>query len=276
LASVQAQPLPNLPDETPIAVFADGVKLTMGEFKRLVAALPPENQQQAIQNRAQFLQQWGMMRKLSQMAEADKLEQTSPAKESLEYNRMVILSQAEMGHASTQVTVLPEDVSGFYETHKERYSQIKVKAIYIGFGGQKLNESAAQAKAAQIVAEARGGADFVKLVRAHSDDETSRAKDGDFATLRSTDNIPDAVKEAVFKLKERGISDPVRQPNGFYIFQADKIETRPFPQVRDEIFNELKQIHYGEWLERTKGQSAVAFPNPTFLGAYRVDTTPRK
>src|SRR5262249_66862 len=86
LAPVWAQPLPNLPDEKVVAIFSDGVKLTMGEFKRLLAALPPENQQQAAQNRAQFLQQWGMMRKLAQLAESEKLDQVSPAKESLEYN----------------------------------------------------------------------------------------------------------------------------------------------------------------------------------------------
>jgi hypothetical protein len=36
-------------------------------------------------------------------------------------------------------------------------------------------------------------------------DETSRQKDGDFATLRSSDNIPDAFRKAVFAMKLRGV-----------------------------------------------------------------------
>ena len=39
--------LPNVPDETVIAVFDDGTKLTMGEFKAYYGVLP-QNSQQSI------------------------------------------------------------------------------------------------------------------------------------------------------------------------------------------------------------------------------------
>ncbi len=279
LAPVWAQsapPLPNLSDETVVATFADGATMTMGEFKRICAVLPADNQQQALRNRGEFLKQWALLRQLAREAEAEKLDQLSPSKEALEYNRLAILSEARMRQAGSRILVLPSDVAKYYESNQDRYKQVHVKAIYIGFGGQKLTEAGAKLKASQIASQARGGADFVKLVRAHSDDETSKARDGDFAALRVSDNIPDAVRDAVFKLKEGQVSDPVRQPNGFYVFRAEKIEVRPLAAVRDDIFSELKNQRYGEWLEKTNREATVVFNSPAFLGAMPADTTPRK
>src|SRR5262249_46144202 len=145
---------------------------------------------------------------------------------------------------------------------------VKVKAIYVSFspdGKKGLTEAQAKAKADKILAQIRAGGDFVKLVRENSEDETSRAKNGDFATLRPTDNIPDAIRTAVFALKPGEVTEPVRQPSGFYLLHADEVNYRPFSQARDEIFNELKQQRYAQWLEKTNRETMVNF-NPAFLG----------
>jgi peptidyl-prolyl cis-trans isomerase C len=277
LASAWAQtPLPNLPDETVIATFDDGVTMTMGEFKRIYVVLPPETQKQAMQNRQSFLQQWALMRKLAKMAQDDKLDQLSPSKESLEYYRLAILSQAKMDDAAIHTAVLPSQVSEYYESHKDRYRQVRVKAIYIGLGGRKISDAEAKAKATRIAAQARAGADFTKLVRENSDDETSKAKDGEFVTLRANDNIPDAVRAAIFKLNRGEISDPVAQPNGYYIFRAEEISFRPYEDVRDDIFTELKQQNYAEWVEKTKRAASVAYNSLEFVGAVPLNTMQRK
>src|SRR6185369_14673256 len=49
-AQTPAAPLPDLPDETVVCTFDDGVKLSMGEFKKVYGALPPQLQQMAITN----------------------------------------------------------------------------------------------------------------------------------------------------------------------------------------------------------------------------------
>src|SRR6266542_6255693 len=70
-----APKMPELADETVVAILGDGTKFTMGDFKRVFAALPPPNQQMALRNRGEFLHQWEMMRRLMKMAEAAKLDQ---------------------------------------------------------------------------------------------------------------------------------------------------------------------------------------------------------
>ena len=266
-APAAAPQMPDIPDQTTIAVFDDGVKLTMGDFKKIFAVLPPDNQPLALRNRQTFLQQWAFMRKLAQMAEKQKLDLESPAREQLDYSRLMILSQAELAEALNSIIVEPAEIVKSYDTDKERFKEIRVKAIYVSFGkgGKAPSEDEAKAKAARLLAEIRGGADFVKLVKENSDDETSKAKDGDFATLRRNDNIPDAIRAAGFSLKQGEVTEPVRQPNGFYLLRAEEVQYRPLSQVRDEIFTELRQRHYSQWLEQTNKDAKVEFTSPAFL-----------
>ena len=266
-APAAAPQMPDVPDQAVIAVFDDGVKFTMGDFKKIFAILPPDNQPMALRDRKTFLQQWGFMRKLAQMAEKSKLDQESPSKEQIEYARMMVLSQAKLGDALNSIAVEPAEIVKFYDTDKDRFKEIRVKAIYVSFGqsGKSTTEDEAKAKATKLLAAIRGGADFVKLVKENSDDETSKAKDGDFATLRRNDNIPDAIRAAVFSLKQGEVTEPVRQPNGYYLLRAEEMRYRPLSQVRDEIFTELKQRHYSQWLEQTNKETKVEFTNPAFL-----------
>jgi parvulin-like peptidyl-prolyl isomerase len=274
----QPAPIPDLPEETVIATFDDGVKMTMGEFKRFYNVLPGENRAQILQNRVQFLQQWALMRKLARMAEEEKLGEFSPARDELEYHRLRILSQAKMDHHARQVLVLPSDVSKFYEENRNRYKQVRVKAIYIGFDGKKLADAGAKAKAAQIAAQARGGADFVKLVRAVSDDPTTKAKDGDYGIFRLSDLLPEEVRSVVFSLGEGQVSDPVRQSNGYYIFRIEKIDVQPLEDVRDAIFLEVRQNRFDEWMRALSREATVLYNSPAFIGAVPAGTTgaPRK
>jgi peptidyl-prolyl cis-trans isomerase C len=269
-------PLPDLDDDAVVAIFGDGTKFTMGNFKRIYEALPPANQQMALRNREQWLHQWELLRKLTKMAEDAKLDQESPYKETLAYGRMNVLATAQINAAINQVVVEPGDIVKYYDSNRQKYTQVKVKAIYIAFsddaagssaskGKKPLTEAEAKAKATKLVGAIKGGADFVKLVKENSDDETSREKDGDFATLRSSDNIPDAFRAAVFAMKKGDVSEPLKQPNGFYLLRAEEVTVRPLSEVRDEIYNDLKSTRSDEWLRGMDRDAKVQIVNPAFI-----------
>src|ERR1019366_7188320 len=111
-------------------------------------------------------------------------------------------------------------------------------------------EEEAKAKAEKLLAQARAGAEFKTLVKENSDDETSRDKSGDFGTWRGTDNVPDPMRPVVFGLKQGELGEPVRQAHGYYIFRADEVAFAPLAQVRDSIFQQLKQQHFQEWTQK--------------------------
>jgi len=268
--------MPDLPDDSVVAIFGDGTKFTMGDFKRVYSAMPPANQAMALRNREQWLHQWELLRRLTKLAEEEKLDQESPYKESLAYNRMTMLAQAEVNSVMNKIVIEPADIVKYYESNQPKYTVVRVKAIYIGFnddptasgaikGKKPLTEAEAKAKAAKLLAAIKGGADFVKLVKDNSDDETSREKDGDFATLHSTDNIPDAFRAAVFALKKGDVTEALKQPNGFYILRAEDVTVRPLSEVRDDIYNDLKNARSDQWLRGMDHDAQVQIVNPAFI-----------
>jgi parvulin-like peptidyl-prolyl isomerase len=278
--------MPDLPEDTVVAILGDGTKFTFGDFKRIYAALPPPNQQMAIRNREQFLHQWEMMRKLTKMAEAAKLDQESPYKEALEYGRMNVMAQAQITAVINAIQIEPDEIVKSYDANKKKFTQVKVKAIYIAFsddasgsatkGRRPLTEAEANTKATKLKASLNAGADFLKLVKENSDDETSRDKDGDFATLRFTDNIPDAFRNAVFALKKGEVSEPLKQPNGFYLLRAEEVTVRPLSEVRDDIFNDLKNERSTQWLDKINADAKVQIVSPEFVGRPATPPVPPK
>ncbi len=266
-----APSMPDLPDETVVAIFDDGSKFTMGDFKNILTALPQATRQMALIDRKNFVQWWAGMRRLAQMAEQDKMDQASPAKDQLAYNRIMILGQAKLNFALNSTSITPDDVAKSYEADKDSYKQVRVKAIYIAFGDspagkQSRSEAQAKQKADKLLEQIRGGADFVKLVKENSDDVTSREKDGDFATVHRTDGIPPAISAAVFALKKGETSEPVRQPNGYYLLRAEDVTYAPLDQVRSQIYANVQQRQYRQWLQQVTDNVKVQFPSAEFLG----------
>src|SRR6185436_18458677 len=145
-AAAPAPTLPDLPESTVIATFDDGVQVTMGEFRKIFAILPPQNQQMALRDRSGFLKQWAFMRKLSQMAGQQKLDQESPTKEALDYYHMMIMSQAKINDAVNSVTAEPGEIIKFYDVNEEKYKQVRVQTIYVSFTGNRAGPPATGGK----------------------------------------------------------------------------------------------------------------------------------
>lgn len=242
-----------------IVARVDGKDLTVEEIQKMISALPPPMQQTAARDRKQFLQQYALMQRLVAMAEKAKLDQQSPLKEAIAFGRMQALMNAQLDAAYKEIIITVDEQKRYYEEHKDDYAQAKVTVIYVSFSSapaasvgakRPLTEAQARAKIERIRAEIVAGADFVKMVKLHSEDATSAAKDGDFGTIRRTDNIPEAIRNVVFALKPKEISEPIRQPNGFYLFRLEEASTRSFEAVRDEIFTKQKEVRFKEWLAK--------------------------
>lgn len=261
------------PSPDTVVATIEGKKMTYGELERFMQGLPPQTRQTAMRNRKQFIQQFALMQRLSELAEKSKLDEKSPYKEAIAFNRMNILMQAQINETYNSFPVLHEEEQKFYEENKSKYEQVTLKVIYIPFSshaagaaaeGQKhLTEEEAKAKAEQLVKEIRGGADFVKLVRENSEDATSKAKEGDFGTLSRADNLPESIRSVVFNLKAGEVSEPVRQPNGFYIFRAEAVSAKPYAEVREQIFNELKNAKLKAWMDSTTKSLDIKFEEET-------------
>jgi peptidyl-prolyl cis-trans isomerase C len=251
-------PITNLPPATVIATI-DGKKVTAGELQVVLRALPAQIQQQAQADRRKFLEQYGVLMHLAEEARKAKLDQQSPYKEAIEYSAVQILYQAEINQKMQDMPVTLDEVKKTYESNKDRYVQAKVKAIYVPFsnapvtqtdakGKKMLNEAEAKAKAQDLVKQLHGGADFAALAKEHSGDANSAQKGGDFGYIKKSDAIPADLKNVIFTTKPGGLTEPVRQPNGFYIFRVDEIAPQTFEQVQGSLTAEMKNTQFVAWL----------------------------
>jgi parvulin-like peptidyl-prolyl isomerase len=266
--------LPDLPADAKVAQLDDGTIVTMGELRGLLSNLEPQQQQQAASNLQEFLNQWSLFRKIAQMGLDQKLDQQSPTKERLMWQRTLVMFDAEVQQRSNPERVDPDEIEKYYNDHKSQYAQVKTSAIYIAFsnsaasqvdsdGKKILSEAEAKAKITGLLEQIRKGADFKKLVKENSDDEPSRAKDGFFATLTPANTgIPDAIRKAVFALKAGETTEPIFQPNGYYLFRADEVGYQPFAEVRDQVYSALKLERFNLWFQGIRNQSSAKILNP--------------
>jgi peptidyl-prolyl cis-trans isomerase C len=252
-------PIMALPPETVIAT-ADGEKVTAGDLQVVLRSVPPQAQQMAQNNRRLFVEQYGMLRRLSKEAREAKLDQKSPWKEMLEYAQLTVLYRAAIENHAEHITVTPAEAKTWYETRQADYERAKVKAIYLPFStvpvsqadpkGKPLpSEAEAKAKAEELVKQLRAGADFDKLAKENSSDEAAAAagKENETFIRKNDPLIPADVKKALFASKPGDITDPVRQAHRFCIFRVEEVGTQPYEEVQAAITEQVKGDQMRKW-----------------------------
>lgn len=266
-------PKAELKPETVVLETA-GKKVTVADITAIVDGLPPQMRQNYTRDPKGFLQQWFMLLRLVKIAEQNKLQDKTPYKEGIEIARMQVLWQAQIEETNRNMVVSDDELKKAYEAKKDGYSQAKLKIIYIPFVAtpapnaekKQLTEADALAKAEKVVAQARAaGSDFVKLVKENSEDPISKEKDGDFGPIKKGDNLPEAIKQTVFGLKAGETSDPIRQPNGYYIFRMVEFSPQAFNDVRVAVENEVRSQRMREWMEGNSKAVELKLERPDFF-----------
>jgi hypothetical protein len=263
---------------TPNTVLAtiDGRKLTYGELQTYLDGLTPEQKTQALSDRKQLVQQYALMSKLLEFAEKDKLAEQTPYKEALDASRKQILTNAELNYRYIHTLVTADDQKKFFDANKDRYTQVKLQVLYLGFvadnaakesNGKYRTQEQAKKKIEELRAQIGTGDEFVRLVKQYSEDEESKGRNGDYGTLKKSDNLPPEIKTVVFALKEGELSQPVLQRNGFYLFRAQSVGLRPYEEVKDDIYNELKETRVRQWIGETQSAIPVKFENEVFFSS---------
>jgi hypothetical protein len=269
-----AQPvnLMALPTDTLVATI-DGKKVLAGDLQAVLRAFDPQQQGARLANPRAFLDNFALMTRLSGMAETAGLDQKSPLKEQIAYNRLVALAQAQLQEAQRSLKTSAEEVRKFYDGNPDLYTQARIKLIYIPFSPNAsaqqdpaakkvLSESEAKAKAEKLYADLQAGADFVKLVKENSGDPTSAAKDGDYTPIRKSDQLPAEIKSAVFALKPAEITRPIRQSNGFYIIRLEGIDKESFASIEQKLTDELGNRQMSDWVQNTQKSIQIKIEYP--------------
>jgi peptidyl-prolyl cis-trans isomerase C len=271
--SAAAAPQPALSPDTVVAEV-NGTKYTAGELDKMISILPAQYQQ-AAHSQTQILSQVFLMQRLAEDGAKAGLDQKSPFKEQLEMSRIQVLSTAELSDVQNTMKISQEDQQKYYQDNPSKFKEVKIRVIYVAFnptpgkaatdGKKMVTEAEAKATIEDLAKQIQGGADFGKLARDLSDDKTSAGKDGDFGVVKQDSGYPEAIKTAVFALKQGEVSAPIKQPNGFYLIRAEEINEKSFNDSVMQILQAMKQAKFQEWLKGMQAQYNVKIENPAYF-----------
>lgn len=259
--------------QEPAAVSINGREFTRAEFEQMVRAVGGAIPAQFNANRQGFLEMYGLMQRLAEEAKKARIHELEPYATRLRYNEMTQLATYVLDVKNREAKIMPEDQRAYYEKHKDRYSVAKTKVLYLSFSntptigaGAARSEADTKALAAKIKAQLDQGAGFVDLVRQYSDDADSKSRDGDFPDIKPTDSsLPTAITQAIVQLKPGQVSEPIRQPNGYYLFRLEAFTQQPFEEVRDDIYIALQKEFLDKWVDSVRDSVKIEVRDQNFL-----------
>ena len=175
-------------------------------------------------------------------------------------------------------TVTDADAKKFYDQNPNLFKEPEmVRASHIlistrdSVSGKNLAPEAKLEKkhlAEKVLARARAGEDFAKLVREFSQDAASKDKGGEYVFPRAKDDprramIPE-LESAAFSMKTNQVSDLVETAYGYHILKTlEKIPSRQIPftdveaRIKDNLLREQVEKALPEFVEQMKKEAGV-------------------
>jgi peptidyl-prolyl cis-trans isomerase SurA len=174
----------------------------------------------------------------------------------LELQKMIMIQK----EVRQKVNISPDEVKAYYDSHKSEFGvgkeSFRVAQILVALppNPTPAQVAAAQAKADSIRKQLADGADFGKLARQYSDDD-SKSQGGELGDFSRGDMI-DAIQNAIDQMKVGDISEPIRSEHGFHIIKLEaheQVGTKPFSEVagdiREKLISQKAQTQFGSWVD---------------------------
>jgi len=148
---------------------------------------------------------------------------------------------------SSGISISDEDVEHFYNTNIDQMrTPLAVRARHILITPNStalVDHQAAKGKAESILAEIRGGADFVELATNRSQGP-SAARGGDLGYFGPGQMVP-AFEQAAFALQPGELSEVVQTQFGYHVIRVEDRrggETAPLKETAEQIRSYLRQL----------------------------------
>ncbi len=135
--------------------------------------------------------------------------------------------------------------------------------------GDKESEDAAKMSANSIAVQTKKGLDFVEAVKNFSQDDTTKANNGETG-LFTRDERPE-IFDAAWSLKAGEIAGPIKTESGYVTIQliekkeavkASLDNNETYEKVKEDVLNEKKQEVEKEFIETLKKQYGIRTTNP--------------
>jgi foldase protein PrsA len=172
-----------------------------------------------------------------------------------------MLSSRIFQAVTKDVKATPVEVLGYYSANQSQFGTLESREVRHILISEKnkdgsVDYAASKAKADDVYAQLKAGADFAALVKKYSADTASVPDGGKYVVERGK-TVPEFEKTS-FALKTHELSKPVKTQYGYHLIEAlaDTKPATPFEKVRPEVKAALLQQKRNEevqkWVEDQK------------------------
>ena len=120
----------------------------------------------------------------------------------------------------------PDEVKKYYDSHQDKFRKpesVKLSEIYLSTTGK--DEATVKARALELIAQIRAGADFGAIAAANSEREKNGQRTapqdkgyvGEFDVPQLREDLLASLKD----VKAGGVTEPIRTPEGYQILRVD-------------------------------------------------------
>ncbi len=223
----------------------EGKVITVGDFEKRLAKLPPYYRTLASQRKKDFLEDLISEQLLYEEALKRGLSRDAEIKELLnEAKKKILVAKLIEIETRKKASVSDGEIKAYYEAHKDEFvTPLRLRASHILVD--------AEAKAKEILQKLSEGADFAQLAAQYSKDP-SKDKGGDIGYFSKGQLIPE-FENVCFNLEVGKISDIVKTQFGYHIIKLTERResgSRELSDVKDEIEKDLKGQAEREGFER--------------------------
>lgn len=186
---------------------------------------------------------------LAQAAEAQKLDQSPDFQQRLNYARTKALMEALMMAEAKKAVTEEAKRKTYDEFVASSKPETEVRARHILVDDE--------AKAKEIAAKAKAGADFATLAKENSKDS---AEDGGDLGYFTKDQMVPEFAEAAFKLEKGQVSDPVKSQFGWHVIKVEDKRQKPVPtyeQVSDQLDQYLVRKAQTDLVTRLRADAKI-------------------
>jgi len=173
-----------------------------------------------------------------------------------------------------------DEVKKYYDSHLDKFRKpesIKLSEIYLTTTGK--DEAAVKARAMELVAQIRAGADFAAVAAANSEREKNgqRTAPQDKGVVGEFDvpSLREDLIAALKGIKAGAITDPIQTPEGYQILRVDSrtpgsdAPTFNDNRVRETMLGERQQKEREDYLQTLRNEAFIKVTD-----SYRASVEP--
>jgi len=173
-----------------------------------------------------------------------------------------------------------DEVKAYFESHKDLFRKpesISLSEIYLSSADK--DDAAVKARAVELVAQLRAGADFKAVASANSErtknGERTAPKDGGKVGTFEIPNLREDLVNALKDVKVGGVTDPIKIADGYQILRVDeRTAAGTTPEfndnvVRQAILIERQGKEREKYLDNLRNEAYIKLTD-----VYRADVEP--